>query len=402
MSKHRLFALFLGLGCFDLFANEFSGRAEIGLTYADTLKSWQDGGTGILRFDDTSAQLFQGFVSHTSRPLAGLTTHVVANVYADGEQHIGLTQAFAEYKPLSPNKIRYKLRTGFFYPRYSVENTSEGWLSPYTYTQSAINSWVGEEIKIPGVEVALFSNGRRFRSPWSWEVNAALFKGNDPAGTLLAWRGWSYHDRQSLHHDRINFAPIPTIVNDVVTPTWIDPFDEIDGRWGGYIGLHLNHQHKTVMKYYYYDNNADPSAITDIRLYAWATKFHSLAIKHKLSPTLDLLAQAMAGSTDMGPSAVYAHFYSAYLMLSHQQDEHRFAIRIEASTVEENNDLMPNDQNDSETSAITAAWRYSGLPNGEFGIELHANRNSADNRQQLFIEPDQSDQQIRIVYAMTF
>jgi len=401
MRKHKLITSLLLCWSCSALTHDFSGRVELGLTSSNSLTSWQDNGTGILRFDDTSLQLFQGFISHTSRPIKGLSTQVIANVYGDGEKHIGLTQAFAEYKPLSPNRLRYKFRAGFFYPRYSVENTSKGWLSPYTYTQSAINSWVGEEIRIAGVEFALFSNGRRFRSPWSWEINAGIFKGNDPAGTLLSWRGWSYHDRQSLHHDRVNFAPLPTIIEGIITPAWINPFEEIDGRWGGYLGVHLNYQHQTEVKYYNYDNNADPSLFNDIRIYAWDTKFHSLALKHKISPTVELLSQAMVGSTDMGPRVVYVDFYSAYLMLSYKHENHRFSVRLEASAADED-DMLPIDQNNSDTSAITLAWRYAHRNDGEFGIELHANQNEADNREQVSIATDQNDNQIRIVYSKVF
>lgn len=384
-------------------ANTFSGRIELGLNTTNAITSFQESGTGILRFDEDNLQLFQGLLKHQSRPFSGITTTLVANVYTDGEKHIGLTQAFVEYKPLSPSQIKYKYRAGFFYPRYSVENTDIAWLSPYTYTQSAINSWFGEEMRIPGVEFAAFSNGRRIKSPWSWEVNAGVFKGNDPAGTLLSWRGFSYHDRQALHNDRVNFAPIPTVVDEqsIQSPAWINPFEEIDGRWGFYLGAHVNYQRNTLIKYYYYDNNGDPAALNEIRIYAWDTKFHSLAFSHNISPEIRLLSQVMLGSTDMGPRVVYAEFASAYVMLSYKQAAHRYSIRGEYSTIDED-DLMPLDQNNSNTSALTGAWRYQYSQNIELGTELHINRNKAENRVQLGVPIEQDDTQLRLVIAYQF
>ena len=382
-------------------ANNLTGRIELGLNITNAETSYQNSGTGILRYNDNGIKLFQGMLEYTARPYSGITTTIVANAYSDGEKRIGLTQAFVEYKPLSPNQIRFKARAGFFYPKYSVENTNSGWLSPYTYTQSAINSWVGEEMRIPGFEFAAFSNGRRTRSPWSWEVNAGLFKGNDVAGTLLSWRGFSYHDRQALHHDKVKFAPIPTVTDDIWTPAFIYPFEEIDGRWGYYVGSHLNYQRNTLFKYYYYDNNGDPSALNDIRIYAWDTKFHSLALSHNINTNLRLLSQVMIGSTNMGPWVVYVDFHSAYIMLSYKFEHHRLSIRAEHSSIDED-DWMPDDQNNSNTSAITGAWRYDYSNSIELGAELHFNKNQADNRAQLGLPTQQNDAQLRLVFAYHF
>ena len=382
-----------------------SGGIEVGANLVDTNTSYQDSGTGILRFSDNGPELFQAWLKYDTALAKSLRLNVIANAYADGEHHLGLTQAFIQYKPLRPNQIKLKYRAGFFYPHWSVENTNEGWLSPYTYTQSAINSWIGEEVRIAGFEIAAFSNGRRLGSPWSWELNAGVFKGNDPTGTLLAWRGFSYHDRQSLHHDRVNFAPATSIVSEDIidAPPWTDPFEEIDGRWGMYFGGHLNYQRSTLIKYYYYDNNADPAALNEVRLYAWDTKFHSLALSHNIASNLRLLSQIMYGSTDMGPRVVTANYHSAFVMLSYHQNKHRFSGRIEYSQVEEDNsDIVPVDQNDSKTHAFTAAWRYKMDKTLAFGIELHMNKNEADNRVQFTLPTQQSDIQARLVLGISF
>ncbi|MFC4700102.1 hypothetical protein ACFO4O_08050 [Glaciecola siphonariae] len=384
-------------------ASSIKGRVELGLNLANALPSYQDKGTGILRFDDNGAKVFQGLLHYHTQVASGLSATVIANAYLDGEQHLGLTQAFVQYKPLSPNAVRFKYRTGFFYPHWSVENTDDGWLSPYTYTQSAINSWIGEEVRIAGFEASAFSNGRRRQSPWSWEINTGIFKGNDPAGTLLSWRGFAYHDRQSLHRDRVNFAAIPSIVDQasINSPSWVEPFEEIDGRWGYYIGAHLNYQRSSLIKYYYYNNNADASALNAERLYAWDTKFHSLAVSHTLSPSLRLLSQLLHGSTDMGPNAVFVDYTSVYLMLSYSHLKHRLSTRLEYASIRED-DTMPQDQNDSHTAALTTAWRYKIKTNLELGIELHVNKNDAKNRSQLLLPTAQTDQQARFVLAYTF
>ena len=229
--------------CMPLSAQTLSGRLELALVDADELTTWQNSGSGILRPESNGLQLQQGFIRAQYDLSSSWSVDTVLNLHEDGNDHLGFTQAFLQYKPLSPSKIKFKSRIGFFYPSLSIENVAEGWLSPYTYTQSAINSWIGEELRTAGAEFSWFSNGRSRRSPWSWETNVGFYKGNDPLGSLITWRGFAMHDRQSLHSDRVNFAAIPTVVSDdfIDAPAWVDPFTEVDGRWGYYIGMHLTH-----------------------------------------------------------------------------------------------------------------------------------------------------------------
>ncbi|MGY0642764.1 MAG: hypothetical protein ACW7DM_18505, partial [Paraglaciecola chathamensis] len=67
----------------------------------------------------------------TDKLSSAFSYDVTANIYQLGEQHIGITQAAIQYKPLSNSQVRFKGRAGFFYPRLSLENVDLGWLSPY-------------------------------------------------------------------------------------------------------------------------------------------------------------------------------------------------------------------------------------------------------------------------------
>jgi hypothetical protein len=398
----RLIGLLL-LFCAPLNAQNISGRVEITAVDADNLTSYQTFGSGILRPESDGLQLQQAFLRTQFDLSTSWSLDAIFNAHEDGEEHFGFTQAFLQYKPLSPNKIKFKSRVGFFYPAMSIENVAEGWLSPYTYTQSAINSWIGEELRTLGAEFTLFSNGRARRSPWSWEAHIGVFKGNDPLGTLLTWRGWAMHDRQSIHDDRVNFARIPTVIREdyINAPPWVDPFTEIDGLWGGYIGVHLSYFRQTEARYYYYDNHADQSVVNDLRLYAWRTKFHSLAFQHNLNERWRFMSQIMDGSTDMGPQIVYADFRSWYLALRYQQEKHSVTFRYDWFRVWED-DLRPNDQNDSDGYGVTLAWRYQLNSNWELGAEYHYNENNVANRVQLDIPIEQNQSQSRLVIAYHF
>jgi len=384
-----------------------TGRIEAALVLAnagaDSLPSWQSKGVGSIRAQDNQLEWQQGFVNIDYALNKNWKANAVINAYADGEKHLGFTQAYLQYKPLSPNHIKFKSKLGMFYPAMSVENTAEGWLSPYTYTQSAINSWVGEELRVFGGEASLFANGRKRRSPWSWEANVGVFKGNDPLGTLLAWRGFAMHDRQSLHNDRIEFAPIPSVLDErnFASPSWLEPFTEIDGNWGAYFGFHLSYLRKSNMRYYFYDNRADPNAINQDRLYGWHTKFHSVAYQHQLDPNWRIMLQLMKGSTLMGKRSVYADFQAAYIAVSYAQKAHHITLRLDYHDVAED-DIKPQDPNNSHGQGYTAAWRYQYTPSIELGAEFNQHNTFVENRAQLNFEQEQRQSQIRLVLAYIF
>ncbi len=384
-------------------AQQISGRVEAALINADSESSWQQRGTGILRSNESGVQLQQGFLRLQHNLNSAWSADIIANYYDDGEKHLGFSQAFLQYKPLSPNKIKFKSKLGFFYPAMSIENVSAGWLSPYTYTQSSINSWIGEELRTLGGEVSAFSNGRARRSPWSWEAHLGVFKGNDPLGSLLTWRGFATHDRQSLHHDRVNFARLPSVLADdqINGPAWVEPFREIDGRWGAYAGAHLRYFRQSELRYYYYDNRANPDAVNDERLYAWRTKFHSLAAQHNIDSQWRLMAQVMDGSTLMGYRIVYADFTAWYLATRFKQNNHSVTFRYDFWEVIED-DMMPNDQNNSDGESYTIAWRYQWNKHWEFGAEYHYTSNWAQNRLQLNMPTHIDQSQSKLVLAYSF
>ena len=365
---------------------------------ADQQASWYEGDTGILAYSKDGANLQQAVLNVSDNFSTGLGYEVVANYYPLGERNIGLSQAFFSYKPLSQNKLRWRTRVGLFYPAMSLENVSLGWLSPYTYTQSAINSWIGEELRVAGLEMILFSPGRARNSAFSWELHGGVFKGNDPMGAILTWRGFAMHDKQSLYNEQIPMAAYPSVTgaNRLNHPAYVEPFHEFDGRLGYYLGAHIEYFKQTRLRYYYYDNQADPTQVNAQRIYGWRTRFHSLALQHELSVSTRAIAQWMSGDTIMGKRYVAADFASWYVMLSHTIEQHRLSARFDKFRVEED-DIFPWDWNDSHGQALTLAWRYDLNLQWQFGLEQHFNRNYAASRLSLKQEPQIEQQQTMAV-----
>ena len=376
----------------DGLAVEVKGLVQLNYVKADEQSSWFDKDTGILAYSKDSANVQQAFIELSDNFSNGLSYAVVANYYQLGEQNVGISQAQVSYKPLSSNKLRWRSRVGFFYPKLSLENVDTGWLSPFTYTQSAVNSWVGEELRTVGLELTLYSPGRTRNSPVSWEFHGSLFKANDPLGTLISWRGFAMHDRQSLNNERVPFAPYPSVIQQdrIFHPNYVEPFHELDGNIGFYLGTHIEYYKQSTLRYYYYDNQANPLAVSQERLYAWRTKFHSLALQHKFDGNTRVLGQWLSGSSVMGERFVYIDFDAWYVMLSHKHKAHRISLRFDKFKVRED-DIFPWDPNNSDGHGVTMAWRYDLDKNWQIGVEQHINWNSADIRATLSqdIEIDQ-------------
>ena len=365
---------------------------------ADQKASWYQGDTGILAYSSDSANVQQAVIDISDTFSSGLRYELVANYYPLGEQNLGVSQAQLSYKPLSQNVVRWRARAGLFYPAMSLENVSMAWLSPYSYTQSAINTWLGEELRVAGLEMTLFSPGRARNSAFSWELHSGLFKGNDPMGAILTWRGFALHDRQSVYNEQIPIAAYPTVVDPTRLnhPAYVEPFHEFDGRAGFYVGAHLEYFKQSSLRYYYYDNQADPNQVNEQRIYGWRTRFHSLALQHQFSANTRLIAQWMRGDTVMGKRYVAADFDAWYVLLSQTTGQHRLSARVEKFKVAED-DVFPWDGNDSKGKALTLAWRYDVNTTWQLGLEHHINRNYAASRLSLDQEPEVSQQQTMAV-----
>ena len=384
--------------------HQTSGIVQAGYVVTDSQTSFLNKGTGTLRHDEDSIVLQQAIVQVDSTWTSGFSSTLILNAYTDGEQNIAPSQVQLKYQPIIKTEIKYKLRIGMFYPELSVENTDTGWLSPDTYTQSAINSWFGEELRIFGIEASLFKSGRRSASPWSWDTKIGFYKGNDPIGSIIAWRGFGMHDRQSLFKERVEFAAYPFVVSTegINHPSWVEPFRELDGRVGGYLGVHLNYLRHTEFKYYRYDNFADPNAVNSQRLYAWRTKFHSLALNHRVNKNWQVKSQLLHGSTLMGNNFVHVDYIAGFLQSTYTLSAtSKVTARIDVFDVSERDDI-PEDVNTSFGHAITLNYQYKINQQWRIGSEIHLNRNTALNRGSLGVLPQQHEKQWLLIADYRF
>ena len=111
-------------------------------------------------------------------------------VLPDQRHPLDLLDASLRYRPVSTTAWRWSVRAGAFFPPISLENAGVGWTSPWTLSPSAIDTWVGEELRTIGSEVRIEHRGQTR----TVELLAAVFTRNDPAGELLSSRGWALGD----------------------------------------------------------------------------------------------------------------------------------------------------------------------------------------------------------------
>jgi hypothetical protein len=125
--------------------------------------------------------------------------------------------------------VRYSARVGLFYPPISQEHGGAFWTPTEAITPSAVNSWVGEEVKVVGAE----ASARRTLAGQEVAVTAALFEFNDTSGTLLTARGWSLGDVRTGAYGHFDLPPLGGILRHVQARI-TTPVAELDRRIGSY------------------------------------------------------------------------------------------------------------------------------------------------------------------------
>jgi hypothetical protein len=129
---------------------------------------------------------------------------------------------------------------------------------------------------------------------------ASAFYGNDPAGTLLFWRGFALHDRQTRLNDKLPMPPMPVFgAGGVVVgqrDQSVEPIEEIDDEPGYYAGIEWRYARRALVQLAVYDNRSDPEAFRDGQ-WGWDTSFSHVAAQVELPGGFGLMSQWMAGAT---------------------------------------------------------------------------------------------------------
>ncbi|MEM1177204.1 MAG: hypothetical protein AAGM22_02570 [Acidobacteriota bacterium] len=333
----------------------------------DGAPSWRDGGFGVFESgaeDDESSGLGQAHLTLYWQPSErwGAYLHAVARAEPEsleGEE-VGVVEAYAELNLDVGDADLWHLRLGHFLLPTSKENVDVGWSSPYTLSFSALNTWVGEEVRPTGL---LSAYHLAVGATDEIRFGAGAFYNNDASGTLLAWRGWSVGDRLSVYGE---YAPLPPLRGfmeggafDVQDERGTNPFgSDLDGRvgWNGFVSY--RRPDVGSIQYTHYDNRGDREF--HVNEYAWRTRFDLLGADFHVGPW-SFAAEWMYGSTGMGPADgphVKLDYEATYVLASYGGEGFRVSARYDDFKTVELDESVGYDPNDGAGSAWTIAAFY--------------------------------------------
>jgi hypothetical protein len=396
----------------DLFDADFSafnlnGLLDLRYHYSDSQSGGIENGLGKFRDGGNNSRVLANeaaLVLQTRLDWDWSSTLTLK--YAD-HQHtpVDLSEAFLVYRPVSTSAWQFGTRLGMFIPPVSMENTGTAWTSPYSLTSSAINTWVGEELKVFGAEAHIrFQTEGGDRLKWF----AAGFANNDTAGVLLAWRGWSLHDYEATLNDQFVLPEslgIQTHLPLQLQASATKPFVEVDGRPGYYSGVSIDRPEAYNFRVLYYDNLGNPSALENGQ-YSWRTQFWSLGLQVHLPWEWTFISQGMSGQTRMGERiqglfAVDTRFWSASFLISKKMGNQRFSIRHDYFATDEN-DFLPLDRNEEKGHALTINYNLTLAQRHQINFEFTHIDSDRQSRVNLEQQTRQEENLWQIAYRLFF
>jgi len=356
-----------GSGTDILSANTFTILLDGRFVLADGHNSWIDGGYGKTRFDGKADGDFEFDAYPVEASLIWqprFTNNLVANVSAayqhghDRDEDFDIMEGYLTFIPPRRGNTNFAFKAGLYWPEISLEHATGGaWSTVYTITPSAINAWVGEEVKVIGAEATLYQTiGSQDIS-----LTAGAFGFNDTSGTLLSFRGWALHDIKNTLFGQFQLPPQNAFIARVQEPVTRSIL-EIDDRVGFYGRAEWRPTPGLMANVFYYDNRGDPEAFTQSLQWGWRTRFWNVGVVADLGPSTRLIAQGMTGTTQMGFIPANATRYwvdtryrSVFALLTHQFEQVAVSGRIELfDTNERGSRMNPAEENEDGWAATLA------------------------------------------------
>jgi hypothetical protein len=344
-------------------------NGDVRVVAVDGESSWLDGGWGKLRSGsngDLRVRPQLGNLNLIWQPQLGwsLSATVVGSLQGGERTQVGLSQAYLSFKPMRGSKLAFSARAGLMWPPVSLEHEGADWHVRESITPSAINSWIGEEVRPVAIEgTAATSLGEH-----KLRATIAAMAANDTSGTLLTFRGWALHDRSTLAFHRQPLPPLDSEVAGYQAP-FTHPLLDIHGgfahRPGYYAKLAWQPPVPFRIELFRYDNRANPEDFNADLEWGWRTQFTDLGIAAELGGGTELKAQAMEGRSRMGffdgdRRWVDNRFRSAFVLVTHAFGQIGMAARAEGFDTRNHGSDVGHEYDETGWSAMIAGKREWG------------------------------------------
>ena len=382
-----------------LFTNDaFEFAGDVRLTAVNGERSWVDGGYGKLRSGSDGGKDFKvqpqiGNVSLVWKPQFtwSLGAVVVGSLQGGERTRAGLSQAYVTFRPMRSTSIAFSARAGLMWPPLSLEHEGADWHVKDSITPSAINSWVGEEVRPLAAEatVGLDLGAHKLRA------TAALMAANDTAGTLLTFRGWALHDRTTPAFESDPLPPLGELTGYQApfTHPLLDVHKGFARHSGYYAKLAWQPPIPVRIELFRYDNGADPEDVNVAPEWGWHTSFDHLGVVAEPDPATEIKAQAIEGRTRMGYSMparrwVDERFRAAFLMATRRFGKLAISLRGDAFETKNRGSLWDREYDEHGWAGMIAAKRewsrltgllellhvWSNTPAREYALEEERQR----------------------------
>jgi hypothetical protein len=296
-----------------------SGYGDLRAVAAPKMADWLDGGLGKFRFGNgRDVVRFEGVMQGNLALSDDFSAITVLRANKEEPGGLDVLEGYATWHPASDGDLSWSVKAGAFFPTISLENDDLGWTSPYTLTSSAINTWIGEELRTIGSEATVRWHTA---NAGTLSLMGAVDCCNDPAGILMADRGWAISDRATGLFERVRLPDATEKLFHVPLPARTGMFDEIDHRAGFYGGLSWQMANVGKLSIVRYDNQGNPAAATRNDT-AWETKFWSFGARTQIN-RLVLIAQQLSGYTSVTSRGTEfpTKFQAGFLLASYDLED---------------------------------------------------------------------------------
>lgn len=331
-----------------------SGRTS----YVRSIPSWTQGDYGKLDLGAhaSNERAWRGTavaqLGADWNPTSWLTAHgqVLARTEPSGTggKRFGLVEAYAE-----AHGDKWRLRAGQFFLGTSRENTDPLWTSPYTITWSALNTWIGQEVRPVGVDA-------QFSPSFYITAGATAFRDNDTMGTLTSARGWTLGNRLTVYDESL---PVPP-----VQQTSTKPFTgDLDGKWGHSERVRFSLPERAMIQVTHLDNRAE--LVNRRGQVPWLTRFDHVGAQIGTTTPWTVAAEWLRGDTTVGfPGGTFTmDFDTVYLLGSWKSGNNRYSARVERFNTRSAKAATPDFVRE-RGRAWTVAW-FRGNDHARLGIE---------------------------------